>query len=1208
MRNTSEQHGRDGRTRADVRPDGDPGPYIAEVVSHLDTKMMGSLQVRLLRTMTTPMQNREEESNLLTAFYASPFYGVTSLAAVGPNDDFRQTQQSYGMWFVPPDPGTKVLVTMVEGRTDICFWFACVPDDYMNFMIPDGRAATTLVTPGPNGSDQTGAKLPVGEYNKLISNPSGNSQPTSYLKPANRDFVETLTAQGLLADDFRGLTTSSARREVPSSVFGINTPGPLDKRSGARGITAGTVDHNANIFSHRLGGHSFVMDDGDANILRRGSPADSPAEYLDVENNPSEATEDMRVRPANELFRIRTRTGHQILLHNTEDLIYIANSRGTAWIELTSNGKIDIYAQDSISMHTEGEFNFTADSNVNITAGENVNINATGDIRLTSGVNTDVKAGGRMAIGASDSISGEAGDFVSFRGSNDVVITSASANVNITAAQNIEQHAYSDINLISEGSTRVNATNNFEANAGTAVKINSPEISLVSETQFIDTTVFHAIAGNNVYITGGATIDMYTAVMKIETGTYDLKVESALTVSADTITELAATSHTLGSSYTYIDSPLNVRGNTIFAQWARADRFEAPEIKSNFGTSGAIAGTWNGESPPEAAPAVLALFGNIPAPPSSTSGPGPEEPATAPLTSRVPEHEPWFQHENFNPSAFANIRANDETTDAFVPPVPDPFAIFAQNLPTSTFTEVGSPTNNPGFGDEEPEEQTVGAGQNYNLLTPNVQIVIDFFNSKFSGDFKDWVGCGIAGALQWESGNELPPGAYLAPNNASDGLVNVEGNRGLGARGICQWREAGGRLTKVEKFIGKSLLQQPITDPNTPEYERMIDARRLPTASFSNMATTEKGTRIAPENTTIEDQLNIIWHEMQTTESSTKRKIEAVNSGSETQRARLVAEIMNDEFLRSGNPGVSVSAGVRVPVKTLRGNHAVTILRLLRSGQGTAPVDDPANLLPASPRGGGDPAAGSRVPLEGDYADETPGSNARNVVTEPRANIRRGPLNPSLISVLNKAARDSGIIEVLTTSAANECLRRINLDAILPIDRWGSFPSRSDGPDADMRNTSGSSDRWQVLNRSTGIWQYRNGKSNDGPSYRTGTERHDTGLALDCYLKASINGRETVLLPTVNAHRIRIIEFLIAFASYGGRAVGVGSSSSRTMPNGCFHLDMLGAGFGDRAAIRPTGFRGTVVMGWNRNQLTAWGYGGASYTWALQAMQQGFRR
>ncbi|MFM6199336.1 MAG: hypothetical protein ACKPE1_09375, partial [Dolichospermum sp.] len=54
----------------------------------------------------------------------------------------------------------------------------------------------------------------------------------------------------------------------------------------------------------------------------------------------------------NELVRIRTRTGHQILLHNSADLIYIANAKGTAWVELTSNGKIDIFAQDSVSIHT----------------------------------------------------------------------------------------------------------------------------------------------------------------------------------------------------------------------------------------------------------------------------------------------------------------------------------------------------------------------------------------------------------------------------------------------------------------------------------------------------------------------------------------------------------------------------------------------------------------------------------------------------------------------------------------------------------------------------------------------------------------------------------------------------------------------------------------------------------------------------------------
>ena len=68
--------------------------------------------------------------------------------------------------------------------------------------------------------------------------------------------------------------------------------------------------------------------------------------------------------PFNEHVRLRTRTGHSVLLHNTEDLIYIANSKGTAWIELTSDGKIDIFAQDSILLNTEADFNLHALRNI----------------------------------------------------------------------------------------------------------------------------------------------------------------------------------------------------------------------------------------------------------------------------------------------------------------------------------------------------------------------------------------------------------------------------------------------------------------------------------------------------------------------------------------------------------------------------------------------------------------------------------------------------------------------------------------------------------------------------------------------------------------------------------------------------------------------------------------------------------------------------
>ena len=222
----------------------------------------------------------------------------------------------------------------VEGDVSQGYWFACVQDDYMNFMIPEPRVSTTLTTSGtPSGL--TGKKLPVGEYNKFLANPN-NNYPTSQPKPHNDTFVERLLEQGLIDDDIRGVTSTSARREAPSNVYGMSTPGPLDKRPGAPKNQRGASESKATVFSSRLGGHSIIMDDGDETILRNGPADSSPKEYTSIGG--TTPTGDV-TSPANELFRIRTRTGHQILLHNTEDLIYIGNARGTSWIEMSSNGK-----------------------------------------------------------------------------------------------------------------------------------------------------------------------------------------------------------------------------------------------------------------------------------------------------------------------------------------------------------------------------------------------------------------------------------------------------------------------------------------------------------------------------------------------------------------------------------------------------------------------------------------------------------------------------------------------------------------------------------------------------------------------------------------------------------------------------------------------------------------------------------------------------
>jgi hypothetical protein len=286
------------------------------------------------------------------------------------------------------------MVIFIQGDPKRGYWIGCIQDENMNFMLP-GLAATEAVVDG-----LVGARSPVAEYNKRLNNT--NSDPTTYLKPQHTGQYSNLVTQGLDNDDIRGLTTSSARREAPSMVFGISTPGPVDKNPNAKQGLVGQKDSQVNAFVSRLGGSAFVMDDGDAAFLRKTPADEGPPEYAAVEQNETGGNVNI---PHNELVRIRTRTGHQILLHNSEDLIYIGNAKGTTWIELTSNGKIDIFAEDSISIHSENDINFTADRDINFTAGRlagngrpasvgNINFNSTGANNLTATGATNIRSGG----------------------------------------------------------------------------------------------------------------------------------------------------------------------------------------------------------------------------------------------------------------------------------------------------------------------------------------------------------------------------------------------------------------------------------------------------------------------------------------------------------------------------------------------------------------------------------------------------------------------------------------------------------------------------------------------------------------------------------------------------------------------------------------------------------------------------------------------
>ena len=471
----------------------DNGPYEAIVVNNLDTRYMGGLTVELLR-YTSSGGTPERSGQLLNVRYLSPFYGVTPNAALTANDGYEHTQKSYGMWMVPPDIGTKVLVIFAEGNANFGYWIGCIPADYMNFMVPDGKASTENTT-ASTPPTLRGRKLPVGEYNKSIETGS-KVDPTLFAKPYNKDFSETLEIQGLLNDEIRGTTTTSARREMPSAVFGISTPGPKDRRDGHPTVEIGTAGNKVAVPSNRLGGSAFVMDDGDERFVRTTHAEDGPPIY---KNKGANETGGDRTIPQNELMRFRTRTGHQILLHNSEDLIYIGNARGTTWIEMTSDGKIDIYAHDSVSISTDNDLNINAERDINMEAGRNVNIKAAG--RATG--NTS----GRVQIESKQ-------DFNLHVGRNSKITVAKNQHIAVKEAQYIDTaktlHVKSgqDNRLTAGGNTFINSAKEHRETA-TYVHMNGPNAPTANPAQQVSPLTTNTLPR----VSPGGVISRYESIL-----------------------------------------------------------------------------------------------------------------------------------------------------------------------------------------------------------------------------------------------------------------------------------------------------------------------------------------------------------------------------------------------------------------------------------------------------------------------------------------------------------------------------------------------------------------------------------------------------------------------------------------------------------------------------------------------------------------------
>lgn len=88
-------------------------------------------------------------------------------------------------------------------------------------------------------------------------------------------------------------------------------------------------------------------------------------------------------RPEQCRLKIRTSTGHTLLLDDTNDRIYIATNKGGNWFEMDSNGHIYFFSDESISMHAMKHINFTASDSIRLYGKKGVHVvSEDGEFRL----------------------------------------------------------------------------------------------------------------------------------------------------------------------------------------------------------------------------------------------------------------------------------------------------------------------------------------------------------------------------------------------------------------------------------------------------------------------------------------------------------------------------------------------------------------------------------------------------------------------------------------------------------------------------------------------------------------------------------------------------------------------------------------------------------------------------------------------------------
>lgn len=377
---------------------------LGTVVDTNDPQQMGRVRVVCPQWGDSWSANVED---MPWAIYVAPFGGQTQMGTRGPGIQESEGGIAYGMWAVPKI-GAQVVVMCIDGNPSTRMYFGCVYDQFTPHTMPHGRF---MYDDHPELEKSGASPAPYGPY----------TSTEKYIQPLTANMKKAFGDKSEPSYEYRTRAADYTVSRVDISQIDHTYSKVQDDES---------VTHDGRSYTQ---GYQVSRSDPDAPSSYTTRNYDSMVYSI---TTPGFHAFSMDDRQENCRMRLRTTSGHQIILDDTNERIYIATAQGNNWIELDQDGNIDIYTSNKLSVHAAKDINLTSDETIRMYAKKGIHMHSDDEIRVDAAKDIHIKTQQNVRTKADQSIKAEAGQEFSVKTGTDLKLTSG-GNTHYNASSNM---------------------------------------------------------------------------------------------------------------------------------------------------------------------------------------------------------------------------------------------------------------------------------------------------------------------------------------------------------------------------------------------------------------------------------------------------------------------------------------------------------------------------------------------------------------------------------------------------------------------------------------------------------------------------------------------------------------------------------------------------------------------------------------------------